>query len=118
MAWMQELQPTTEDAQNSAIGGNKLLSEALSLEDGSIQCIMPWNSDLEAQSIQHIGEYPTDDYAIDNYDHTSNDNEHYMVLYNGNAEVIGNFRALNFYKASDVRIKEDIRLLSEGTTLL
>jgi hypothetical protein len=34
-----------------------------------------------------------------------------MVLYNGNAEVVGNFRALNFYKASDVRIKEDIRKL-------
>ncbi len=37
-----------------------------------------------------------------------------MVLYNGNAEVIGNFRALNFYKASDINIKEDIRLLSDG----
>jgi hypothetical protein len=37
-----------------------------------------------------------------------------MVLYNGNAEVIGNFRALNFYKASDVRIKEDIRKLIDG----
>jgi len=37
-----------------------------------------------------------------------------MVLYNGNAEVIGNFRALNFYKASDINIKEDIRLLVEG----
>jgi hypothetical protein len=34
-----------------------------------------------------------------------------MVLYNGNAEVVGNFRALNFYKASDIRIKEDICLL-------
>ena len=42
------------------------------------------------------------------------DNEQYMVLYNGNAEVIGNFRALNFYKASDINIKEDIRLLIEG----
>jgi hypothetical protein len=38
-----------------------------------------------------------------------------MVLYNGNAEVIGNFRALNFYKASDINLKEDIRLLQEGT---
>jgi hypothetical protein len=38
----------------------------------------------------------------------------YMVLYNGNAEVIGNFRALNFYKASDINIKEDIRLLIDG----
>jgi hypothetical protein len=37
-----------------------------------------------------------------------------MVLYNGNAEVIGNFRALNFYKASDINIKEDIRLLIDG----
>ena len=37
-----------------------------------------------------------------------------MVLYNGNAEVVGNFRALNFYKASDINIKEDIRLLVEG----
>lgn len=37
-----------------------------------------------------------------------------MVLYNGNAEVVGNFRALNFYKASDINLKEDIRLLSEG----
>lgn len=36
-----------------------------------------------------------------------------MVLYNGNAEVIGNFRALNFYKASDMRIKEDVRLLMD-----
>ncbi len=42
------------------------------------------------------------------------DNGQYMVLYNGNAEVIGNFRALNFYKASDINIKEDIRLLVEG----
>lgn len=41
-------------------------------------------------------------------------NENYMVLYNGNAEVIGNFRALNFYKASDINLKEDIRLLDEG----
>lgn len=42
-----------------------------------------------------------------------------MVLYNGHAEVIGNFRALNFYKASDINIKEDIRLLmDEGTFLL
>jgi hypothetical protein len=31
-----------------------------------------------------------------------------MVLYNGNAEVVGNFRALNFYKASDIRIKEEL----------
>jgi hypothetical protein len=37
-----------------------------------------------------------------------------MVLYNGNAEVVGNFRALNFYKASDISIKEDVRLLVEG----
>jgi hypothetical protein len=37
-----------------------------------------------------------------------------MVLYNGNAEVIGNFRALNFYKASDINLKEDIHLLEEG----
>jgi hypothetical protein len=43
--------------------------------------------------------------------------EQYMVLYNGNAEVIGNFRALNFYKASDINIKEDIRLLVEGKQL-
>jgi hypothetical protein len=40
-------------------------------------------------------------------------NENYMVLYNGNAEVIGNFRALNFYKASDINLKEDIHLLEE-----
>jgi hypothetical protein len=44
--------------------------------------------------------------------------EQYMVLYNGNAEVIGNFRALNFYKASDINIKEDVRLLVEGTISL
>jgi hypothetical protein len=42
------------------------------------------------------------------------DSEQYMVLYNGNAEVVGNFRALNFYKASDINLKEDIRLLMEG----
>jgi cupin superfamily acireductone dioxygenase involved in methionine salvage len=41
-----------------------------------------------------------------------------MVLYNGNAEIIGNFRALNFYKSSDINIKEDIRLLVEGTLLV
>ena len=41
-------------------------------------------------------------------------NEQYLVLYNGNDEVIGNFRALNFYKASDINIKEDVRLLVEG----
>jgi hypothetical protein len=40
-----------------------------------------------------------------------------MVLYNGNAEVVGNFRALNFYKASDINIKEDIRLLERGTLI-
>src|SRR3989338_5219295 len=45
------------------------------------------------------------------YDRSNNEN--YMVLYNGNAEVVGNFRALNFYKASDINIKEDIRLLEE-----
>lgn len=44
-------------------------------------------------------------------------NEQYLVLYNGNAEVVGNFRALNFYKASDINIKEDIRLLTEGTLM-
>ena len=44
-----------------------------------------------------------------------NTNEQYMVLYNGNAEVVGNFRELNFYKASDINIKEDIRLISECT---
>lgn len=47
----------------------------------------------------------------------NNTNEQYMVLYNGNAEVIGNFRALNFYKASDINIKEDIRLLSYSKEL-
>jgi hypothetical protein len=41
--------------------------------------------------------------------------EQYMTLYNGNAEVIGNFRALNFYKASDIRIKQEIKRLIEGT---
>jgi hypothetical protein len=46
----------------------------------------------------------------------SNSDENYMVLFNGNAEVVGNFRALNFYKASDINIKEDIRLLEEGMT--
>ncbi len=44
--------------------------------------------------------------------------DNYMVLYNGNAEVVGNFRALNFYKASDINIKEDIELLQNGTSLL
>jgi hypothetical protein len=33
----------------------------------------------------------------------------------GNAEVSGNFRALNFYRASDRRLKTDITLLSSGT---
>jgi hypothetical protein len=47
-----------------------------------------------------------------------NTNEQYMVLYNGNAEVVGNFRALNFYKASDINIKEDIRLISECTSFV
>ncbi len=42
------------------------------------------------------------------------EHDNYMVLYNGNAEVIGNFRALNFYKASDINIKEDVRLLMDG----
>eukprot|EP00029_Vermamoeba_vermiformis_P005230 TRINITY_DN1754_c0_g4_i3.p1 TRINITY_DN1754_c0_g4~~TRINITY_DN1754_c0_g4_i3.p1 ORF type:complete len:766 (+),score=63.35 TRINITY_DN1754_c0_g4_i3:1-2298(+) len=42
------------------------------------------------------------------------DQENYMVLYNGNAEVVGNFRALNFYKASDINIKEDIRLIIDN----
>ncbi len=46
--------------------------------------------------------------------HHQRANEQYMVLYNGNAEVVGNFRALNFYKASDINIKEDVRLLMEG----
>jgi hypothetical protein len=47
-------------------------------------------------------------------DYMTREHEQYMVLYNGNAEVIGNFRALNFYKASDINIKEDVRLLMEG----
>jgi hypothetical protein len=42
--------------------------------------------------------------------------QQYMVLYNGNAEVVGNFRALNFYKASDINIKEDVRLLVEDVS--
>ena len=51
----------------------------------------------------------------ESYQQDSNEQyEQYMVLYDGNAEVIGNFRALNFYKASDMNIKEDIRLLVEG----
>ena len=45
---------------------------------------------------------------------TTREHEQYMVLYNGNAEVIGNFRALNFYKASGINIKEEVRLLMEG----
>jgi hypothetical protein len=45
---------------------------------------------------------------------SESNHDNYMVLYNGNAEVIGNFRALNFYKASDINIKEDVRLLMEG----
>jgi len=54
---------------------------------------------------------------MNEYHHEDHDsNEQYMVLYNGNAEVIGNFRALNFYKASDINIKEDIRLISECKT--
>lgn len=54
---------------------------------------------------------------IDSTSYENNTNEQYMVLYNGNAEVIGNFRALNFYKASDINIKEDIRLLSDSKEL-
>ncbi len=59
-------------------------------------------------------------YALRNLSFFINQNEHsdqssqYMVLYNGNAEVIGNFRALNFYKASDASIKEDVHLLTEN----
>ncbi len=46
------------------------------------------------------------------------ESDNYMVLYNGNAEVVGNFRALNFYKASDINIKEDIRLLEGGMSTI
>lgn len=42
-----------------------------------------------------------------------NNHDDYLVIYNGNAEVVGNFRALNFYKASDINVKEDVSLLSE-----
>jgi Leucine-rich repeat (LRR) protein len=51
----------------------------------------------------------SEDYNMDEY----NNYDDYLVLYNGNAEVVGNFRALNFYKASDINIKEDVSLLSE-----
>jgi hypothetical protein len=63
----------------------------------SIKFYHRWNSDTE----QYLAR--------------SNNGEQFMVLYNGNAEIIGNFRALNFYKSSDINIKEDIRLLVEGT---
>jgi hypothetical protein len=56
-------------------------------------------------------------YDLSNSEHEmkmSREQEQYMVLYNGNAEVVGNFRALNFYKASDINIKENIRLIGEG----
>ena len=56
--------------------------------------------------------------AIINHNDRDFANEPYMLLYNGNAEVIGNFRALNFYKASDINLKEDIRLLVEGNHFL
>jgi hypothetical protein len=38
--------------------------------------------------------------------------ESYVRIADGNAEVSGNFRALNFYRASDRRLKTDITLLS------
>lgn len=57
----------------------------------------------------------TDDSSENSLDHDmASEYERYVVLYNGNAEVIGNFRALNFYKASDINLKEDVRLLAEG----
>jgi hypothetical protein len=39
-------------------------------------------------------------------------NEGYVRLYDGNAEITGNLRALNFYKLSDRRMKTDIKSLS------
>ncbi len=39
---------------------------------------------------------------------------HYHVLSNGDAEVLGNFRALNFYRTSDMRIKFDSQKLTDG----
>lgn len=38
----------------------------------------------------------------------------YQVLSQGDAEVLGNFRALNFYRTSDMRIKFDSQKLTDG----
>jgi hypothetical protein len=113
--WMHELQSVTDDAlsdSNAITSENKSSNESSPYEDTSNQYVGPWSSDAVEQSMQNTNDYSTDDYAIEPYNH-NNTNEQYMVLYNGNAEVIGNFRALNFYKASDIRIKEDVKLLSE-----
>jgi hypothetical protein len=40
------------------------------------------------------------------------------VLHFGNAEVVGNFRALNFYKASDRHIKQDIERIHAGKAVV
>ncbi len=71
---------------------------------------------LEPQSVPV--KYVPHMYKFRFYPSRSNHSDHYMVLYNGNAEVIGNFRALNFYKASDINIKEDIQLLTRSKSLI
>jgi hypothetical protein len=73
-------------------------------DDSMMQGYSPSDVDASYETSNSNSLVPVNDYAS---------NEQYMVLYNGNAEVIGNFRALNFYKASDINLKEDIRLLQE-----
>jgi hypothetical protein len=72
--------------------------------DAMLDAESPSDENQLSRIMTHIAEYDVSN---------SRPNDTYMVLYNGNAEVVGNFRALNFYKASDINIKEDIRLLEE-----
>jgi hypothetical protein len=44
-----------------------------------------------------------------------NELNQYHIISHGDAEVLGNFRALNFYRTSDMRIKFDSQKLADGT---
>jgi hypothetical protein len=72
----------------------------------------PSNNNNVGEAAGMFDSPPTEEYSNDREIVLTR--EEYMVLYNGNAEVIGNFRALNFYKTSDINIKEEVRLLMEG----
>eukprot|EP00029_Vermamoeba_vermiformis_P011450 TRINITY_DN6299_c0_g1_i1.p1 TRINITY_DN6299_c0_g1~~TRINITY_DN6299_c0_g1_i1.p1 ORF type:complete len:711 (-),score=58.51 TRINITY_DN6299_c0_g1_i1:45-1979(-) len=85
-------------------------------ESNSMQIMNSYDVDMSPSYEQEQHQVPNTPIVYNSHLHVHMrdfENEPYMLLVNGNAEVVGNFRALNFYKASDINLKEDIRLLVE-----